>query len=265
VTVIVDPAGPIVLRTDTAEFRLLPSGEMHGALVDSGRPLTLLEPGGPGDAVEVAGASTGAFVLDFAGASVTDVRGRLGAGKRMEVRGRSAGPAALEKALTVEVYADFPNLAVSTTKYRNVGTRALEIERVVQQRHRLSAALVDAKAAPFQLWSFHGASTEWGQDEVLPLARGFSRANVLGAQNAKGFGGGVPVVAFWTAAVGAAVGHLEPEPLVASLPVEVEADGRVAISLVVEPRRTLQPGEEYRAPRSFLAVHSGDFYAPLRS
>ena len=74
----------------------------------------------------------------------------------------------------------------------------------------------------------------------------------------------MPVVAFWTRKVGTAIGHLEALPQVASLPVMVEPDGRVATSLVVEPGRTLAPGEEYTAPRSFLAVFAGDFYEPLR-
>ncbi len=259
-----DAAGPIVLRTSTTEFRLLPSGELHGALRDGERWPSLQEPGGAGDAVAIAGAPARALVLDLAGAVVTDVQGSLGAGKRVEVRARSQGPAALEKVLAVEVHGDFPGLALSTVTYRNAGAREVRLERVVQQAHRLNASLVEPKAAPFELWSFHGASVEWGEDEILPLAKGFARANVLGAQLENRLGGGVPVVAFWTRSVGTAVGHLEALPQVASLPVAVEPDGRVATSLVVEPRRTLAPGEEYTAPRTFLAVFAGDFYEPLR-
>ncbi|HXK12457.1 MAG TPA: alpha-galactosidase [Vicinamibacteria bacterium] len=264
VTVVRDPAGPITLRTKAAEFRLTPSGEVEGALLVNGRRLGVQEAGGPGDSVEVAGAGVLAFSLDLAGAGVTDVRGPLGEGKRIEARGRSRGKTPVEQLLAIEVYADFPGLAVSTVTFKNAGPEALRLAKVVQQRHRLNASLADAKAAPYSLWSFHGASVEWGQDELLPLAPGFSRPNVLGAQLANGQGGGVPVVAFWTATVGTAVGHLDPFPIVASLPVSVEKDGRVATSLVVEPRRTLAPGEAYTAPRSFLAVFAGDFYEPLR-
>jgi alpha-galactosidase len=259
-----DPAGPIVLRTSTTEFRLLPSGELRGALRDGERWLSLQEPGGDGDAVVIAGAPAAALVLDLEGAVVTDVQGSLGSGKRVEVRARSQGPVAVEKVLAVEVHGDFPGLALSTATYRNTGTREVRLERVVQQAHRLNASLVEPKAAPFELWSFHGASEEWGEDEILTLAKGFARANLLGAQLENRLGGGVPVVAFWTRSVGTAIGHLEALPQVASLPVAVEPDGRVGTSLVVEPRRTLAPGEAYTAPRSFLAVFAGDFYEPLR-
>jgi alpha-galactosidase len=261
VSVTSSPGGPIVITTSAAEFRLLPSGELHGALLDGERRLSLQE-AASGDTVEIAGAPAGAVGLDLAGATVTDIQGILGAGKRVSIRGRAS--AGLGVALVLEAYADFPNLVTSTLSLRNAGPRPITLSRVVQQRHRLNASLADPKAPPYELWSFHGASVEWGQDELRPLAPGFSRPNLLGAQLPNGSGGGVPVVAFWTATVGTAVGHLEMVPLVASLPVSVEKDGCAATSLVVEPRRTLAPGEAYEAPRSFLAVFAGDFYVPLR-
>ena len=38
-----------------------------------------------------------------------------------------------------------------------------------------------------------------------------------------GYGGGIPVVAFWTASVGEAIGHVETLPWTLSIPVKVEA------------------------------------------
>ncbi len=260
VTVVREPAG-IVLRTSAAEFRLLPSGELTGVLVAGDRRLSLQAAGG-GDTVEVAGAPAGTIALDLGRAVVTDVEGSLGKGKRVEATGQ--GSNWVRKTLVVGVYDDFPNLALSMVTYRNDGSRPLALGKVVQQSHRLSASLVDAKAAPFAMWSFHGGAAEWGEDEMLPLTSGFRRANVLGAQLPNGLGGGVPVVAFWTATVGTAIGHLEAIPEPASLPVAVGPDGRVAISLETEAGRTLAPGESYTPPRSFLAVFAGDFYEPLR-
>jgi alpha-galactosidase len=261
VTVVREPAG-IVLRTSAAEFRLLPSGELTGVLVAGDRRLSMQASGAGRDAVVVADAPASTVALDLGRAVVTDVEGSLGKGKRVEATGQ--GSNGLRKTLVVGVYDDFPNLALSTVTYRNDGSGPLAVGKVVQQSHRLSASLVDAKAAPFAMWSFHGGAAEWGEDEMLPLTSGLRRANVLGAQLPNGLGGGVPVVAFWTATVGTAIGHLEPVPEPASLPVTVEPDGRVAISLVAEAGRALAPGEAYTAPRSFLAVFAGDFYEPLR-
>jgi alpha-galactosidase len=264
VTVVREP-GALVLRTGTAEFRLLPSGGLHGALLAGASRLSLDEPEGPGGSVDLAGGHALTFPLDLASATITDVQSSLGVGKRVEARGRGTGGDPLELVLGVEVYADFPGLAVYRVSYRNVGSRAIEIERATLLPLRLSATLADPKAAPFEMWSFHGSSFDWGQDDVVPLTRGFSRPNVLGTQLDNGMGGGIPVVAFWTAKVGVAIGHLEPLPQAASLPVTVEPDGRVSASLVVAPHRRLSPGEEHVAPRGFLSVFAGDFYEPLRT
>jgi alpha-galactosidase len=77
-------------------------------------------------------------------------------------------------------------------------------------------------------------------------------------------GGGIPVVAFWTRTVGEAIGHVETLPLVLSIPVETQSDGRVEASVRVAPETRLGPGEVYSSPRTFLAVYSGDYYEPLR-
>jgi len=79
-----------------------------------------------------------------------------------------------------------------------------------------------------------------------------------------GLGGGIPVVAFWTASVGEAIGHVETLPWTLSIPVKAEPDGRIKIALSVPVDTVLNPGETYSTPRSFIAVYSGDFYEPLR-
>ena len=64
--------------------------------------------------------------------------------------------------------------------------------------------------------------------------------------------------------VGEAIGHVETLPWTLSIPVKVDADGRVNASVDIPANTALKPGESYSAPRSFLAVYSGDFYEPLR-
>src|SRR6185369_13148923 len=130
--------------------------------------------------------------------------------------------------------------------------------------HRFNAALADAKTSPFDMWSFQGSSYDWGKDDVFEMKRGFTQPNDFGAIVKGGYGGGVPVDAFWTGSVGEAIGHVETVPLTLSLPVKVEKDGRVAASMTIPANTTLKPGETYSTTRSFLTVYSGDFYQPLR-
>jgi len=77
-------------------------------------------------------------------------------------------------------------------------------------------------------------------------------------------GGGIPVVAFWTRTVGEAIGHVETLPLVLSLPVETQADGRIHSGVHLEPDSVLEPGETYATPRTFLSVYAGDYFEPLQ-
>ena len=261
-----DAKGPIVLTTKSTEFRVLPSGYIQAFLIKDGHKLTLDDPGAvdaAADMVVQAGKSVH-FSLDFAHAKISEASGKLGAGKRVEIPGEALGHTGekLQRVLTIEVYDDFPNFLLSSAEYRNAGNADLHIDKMVAQRHRFNARLADAKAQPYEMWSFQGSSYDWGKDDVRKLTSPFFQPNVMGAIVKGGYGGGIPVVAFWTRSVGEAVGHVETLPLSVSLPVRVGTDQRVRTSLDISAV-TLKPGETYSTPRSFVAVYSGDFYQPL--
>jgi alpha-galactosidase len=260
--VTVNPGGPLVIKTASAEFDLLASGYLQPYLVKDGGRLTLDEPASVSESLVLSNEIRD-FTLDFDHAKISHVQGKLGTlGKRVELVGRN--PAGIEKTLAVEVYDDFPELALMTTAYKNVGQAELTLNQVVAQPHRLNASLVDPQAQPYQLWSFQGSSYEWGKDDVMKISQHFFQPNVMGAPTARGIGGGIPVVAFWTESAGEAIGHLETLPLVLSMPVKTGGDGRINTSIVMKPKTTLKPGDVFSTPRSFVAVYRGDFYEPLR-
>ena len=89
--------------------------------------------------------------------------------------------------------------------------------------------------------------------------------NAMGEAVKGGYGGGIPVAAFWTGSVGEAIGHVETIPWTLSIPVKVDPDGKVrSVSVSIPINQALSPGESYATPRSFLSIFSGDFYEPLR-
>jgi alpha-galactosidase len=261
--------GPVVLTTSTAEFQILPSGFLQATLLKDGKRLTLDEPevgsAGGSDSIVHAGKELD-FVPDFSRAKVVDSVGKLGRGKRVEIPARPLAPAGvdIERLLIVEAYDDQPNIALVSTTYKNVGSAEYQIDQVLMQQHRLNAALVDTKVQPYDMWAFQGSSYDWGKDDVQHLTRTSSQPNVMGEAVKGGYGGGIPVVAFWTASVGEAIGHIETLPWTLSIPVKVEKDGRVSASVTIPANTALKPGESYSTPRSFVAVYSGDFYEPLR-
>src|SRR5579864_2853015 len=263
--------GPLLLRTSVAEFQILPSGFLQATLLADGKRLTLDEPdvgsSGGSDSIILQGKEFD-FVPDFGQAKILESSGKMGRGKRVEIPGRPLAPAgvAVERVLTVEAYDDFPNIALVSAMYKNVGTTDLAVDQVWMQQHRFNSREQDAKGRPhpYDMWSFQGSSYDWGKDDVQKLTRNSSQENAMGEAVKGGYGGGIPVVAFWTASVGEAIGHVETLPWTLSMPVKVDPDGRVDASLAIPVNATLKPGESYSTPRSFVAVYSGDFYEPLR-
>ncbi len=265
----VKDGGPVVLTTSAAEFQVTPDGYVQASLLKDGKKLSLDEPnvGAPADSdfVRVGGKDVH-FTLDFQQAEVHEAIGKMGAGKRVEIPARPLGPSGteLQRVLALEVYDKFPNILLSTVEYKNTGASDVAIEKSVNQRRRLNARLGDAKAHPWGMWSFHGASYDWGKDDVVKLTPAFSQPNAFGEMVKGGYGGGIPVVAFWTRQVGEAVGHVETIPISAAIPARVASDGRVEAEVDYAANITLKPGETYSTPRSFVSVYAGDFYEPLR-
>ena len=269
VEVSVQRAGTVVIRTPQAEFDLLTSGYLEGHLIKDGQRLTLDEPA-PGEAdggdLLVSGGAPVHFERpDFGSVKISDLHGAIGPrGKRVEITSpASNGSVGLQKVLALEVYDNFPTVAFLTVAYHNTGTKPVSLDRISVQQHRLSATLADGQALPYQMWSFQGSSYKWGQNDVMPIVKGFSLLNAVGPSTADHFGGGLPVVAFWTRSVGMAIGHAEPRPYALALPVEVRRDNRVGASIRIEPATVLKPRETYTTPRTFVVVFTGDYYEPL--
>ena len=263
----IQPNGPVVVTTSTAEFQILRSGQVQALLLSEGKRLTLEDAnqnaGSSGDYLLKDGSPV-PFTLDFSKAKVVEASGKLGLGKRIEIPGQSVSAPYITQTLSFEAYDDFPNLLLSSAEYKNGGGSDFSFDRAIGQQHRFNAKLADVNAQPYEMWSFQGSSYDWGKDDVLKLTRTFSQPNEMGRIIKGGYGGGIPVVAFWTAVVGEAIGHVETLPLSLSIPVKVDADGDVRAAMEIPAAATLKAGESYSTPRSFVAVYAGDFYKPLR-
>ena len=260
----------IIIDTPHAQFTVTPNGYISASLISNSRQSSL----------ENAGATTGLRAIvngervedfDFSTdhATISEVSGNLGStGKRVELEGRSKSQS-LTASLRVDVSDDFPQLAVVSASLRNSGNMQIKIERFEINRHEFDASKVDASVRAHQMWSFHGASIEWGKDNVFEIPQNFSQRNQMGSLvevngDLGRVGGGIPVVAFWTRSVGEAIGHLETLPLVLSIPVRTESNDRVSASVEMEPAATLGPGESYSTPRTFVEVYAGDYYDALQ-
>ena len=256
-------AGGINIRTPTAAFVLGSSGDLRAALHAASRDLTLDQSGAasrPEVFVNGAKSAISDFGFDITHASVSPVTGKLGrTGKHIQVHGASAS-AGLDETLSVEVYDDFPNMAVLSAAFRNNSEKAVELQNVTLQRHVLDAKLIDPKAVSHEMWSFAGSSLKWGKDDVFPIPAKFSQENPFGTPVATKddlgqVGGGIPVIAFWTRNVGEAIGHIETLPIAVSIPVETNKDGLVQAEVKVPVN------DDAHARRNLL--HAADFRCRL--
>jgi len=264
VQVNVSQSGPITLRTTAAEFELTPSGNVQGFLLKNGARLTLddsKDAPSTGSNYVVMNGKPKAIQLDLAHARIQDSQAKPGRGKRVEVPGRIEGADAVEITLALEAYDAAPSTLLTSLQLKNSGTSDAKLEQVVMQSHRFSTS---GNKVP-DLWLFEGSSVDWGKDDILKVTKGFSEENVMGAIRKGGYGGGIPVVAFWTASVGEAIGHVETLPLKVSLPVKAENNSSASAAVNIPADTTLKPGETYSTPRTFLMVYAGDYYEPLRA
>src|SRR5919108_3621734 len=197
--VAVNNAGPLILTTNAAEFRILESGSVQAFLLKDGSKLTLDEPGSfAGDHVVHDGKEIH-FKLDFSQAKVNDAGGKLGRGKHVEIPAQPIEAPSLQRKLLIDAYDDFPNLLLTSSVYTNTAASDYRIDKIIEQQHQFDSH-VPKKS--YEMWSFQGSSYEWGKDDVLKLTNGFSQPNLMGGMVKGGYGGGIPVVAFWTGSVG---------------------------------------------------------------
>jgi alpha-galactosidase len=260
--------GTATLRTPAAEFVADEAGCLRGRLIARGRPLSLDDGSGREDCEATAafdGGEPRPVQLDLSRARISamDARSRDGAGRRIVIPGHLV-PSAVDVTLSIESHDSSPNAVSTTWTLQNAGATTTTLDRLFLARRRLSASDAEAGAPSQGLWSFHGSSERVGQEEVARVLPGLKRRNAMGLPGSQGVGGGVPVVAFWSAAVGTALGHLAPGPVDVSLPVEVDDDGRVHVGVLLEPAARLDPGEPFSTPRFFHTVFTGDYYEALR-
>lgn len=225
-------------------------GRMHTRLSSHGRTLTGYQPSEAllltkGEITDFALLTQQTHDLDDA---------RHGRGRQTVFSGR-ASELAVEKEVAVSTFDALPGLALIQVRYRNRTGAPLEVTGWRTGAHELADA-------PGGFWSFSGATHTDRRDWVLPLIPGFEQRNSL-AMDSSDYGGGTPVANIWRKDVGLAVGHVEPVARPLEMPVMRTAKG-ASIAIESQQAITLAPDQELVTERTFLALHQGDFFAPLQ-
>ena len=174
----------------------------------------------------------------------------------------SSSERGLVREVSVAAYDRYPSTLVVRAAYTNESDADIAVDGWSVCGLKVATAGDDPC-----FWSFQGQSTEERDDWILPLADGFFQKNYMGMNNSD-YGGGIPVVCLWRRDAGVMVGHLEPHPVLVSLPVSKNAGedfASVAIVKEYDSPLVLHPGESLETCESFISVFTGDCFGALRS
>ncbi len=163
----------------------------------------------------------------------------------------------LEKTVKIRLFDRYPGFAFYSVSYRNVGNTEISIRSWTNCAHTVNRKGTKSPA----FWSYSGGSYSDRRDWLQPVDAGFEQRNFMGMTSSD-YGGGTPVVDVWRRDCGIAVGHLELTPKNISLPVRAVKNS-VQISVVDESGQVLKPGEQLDTWDTFVAVHTGDYFAVL--
>jgi alpha-galactosidase len=189
------------------------------------------------------------------------VDGVHGSGVQLTLSGSS--PSQIEKTVQLQLFERYPGFAIVRVTYRNLSSRPVALSGWRSLDVVLLPATGNAgdRETP-SFWSYCGSTHEDRRDWVQPVRAGFSQDNFMG-MSASDYGGGTPIVDVWRPDCGLGVGHLELTPRLISLPVKCTARGASLGMAGALKKRTLRPGDVLEIPESFIAAHSGDYFATL--
>lgn len=234
----------------------------------------------PLHALIVDGIAVNRFTLRENQVRVADINTIWGHGVRVTLAGEDdislPQPVSLE--LTLEIYHRFPSVVV--TRSRFASTPELDsgkIQGVVANNLLLDATRLGA-TTPHSLWVYNG-SAETREHCLQELTRNYVKRNFLGVLESHdgggyqpgyrhgtqpGFGGGIPITGVWHKNLGLAVGHLEPQFSLCSLPVKVRPnDGRVSLQILQHRRDPILAGKTVESLTAMVILHEGDFHNAL--
>ena len=196
--------------------------------------------------------------------NLTDIKTKYGIGKKLTLKGRDSS-SKIEKEFTIELYEDYPDIALTSAYYKNISNGKIVINKSYSNYFQIDESLVNPPDKQKGFWTYQGAAYKWGQDFVFRLPENFSRENYLGINDEnKGVGGGIPLINLWSDKCGIAVGHIEPKPAPVYMPVITKDDKSVEIAVYEKLNKSLEPGEIYNTINTILIAHSGDFFNALK-
>jgi hypothetical protein len=205
------------------------------------------------------------FRVDYRNVGVSELRTQFGPGKRLHLTGyaRTSQGIAIEKKLGVELYRDYPNIAILSATYRNIDPqRAIPITSVANSYFRMDASRSEPKAQPYAFWIFLGDNAA-GPHSAQRVDMHYSRT-VRFSERRDTASQSIPLIDLWTSRMGMAISELSLKAAGSAAKVSIAADKKLELVFETSTPDKLAPGELFTTPSMVWMVHTGDFHSALQ-
>ena len=206
------------------------------------------------------------FRVDYRNVGVSELKTRFGLGKRLHLIGyaKTSQGIEIEKKLAVELYRDYPNIAIVSATYRNTDSRlSIPITGAASSFFRMDASRSEPKAQPYAFWIFLGAGAGSGSSSVQRVDAHYSRT-VRFDEGHDTANQAIPLIDLWTSRMGMAISDLSLKPTGSAAKVSIAADQKLEIVFQTPAPDKLGPDEPFTTSSMVWMVHRGDFQSALQ-
>ena len=207
-----------------------------------------------------------------------NIENDFGVGKQLRLFGKakvSMGEitAVVEKVLTIELYNNISNAAVTNVNYTNLSDNTIKIDKAVSVSYTVDRKQLDPTQISHDFSLFQGCGIDWGLDYAnIKIGPDYSATNFIGITKAHRDppGGGIPLLDLWSKEMGMAIAHISGKPEFVNLPIQTLPDGRINYA-IEEPYSQqyedilLAKGENFSTLKCVVIVHSLDYFDALRT
>lgn len=156
--------GNIWFRNPGIELQFDPNMNVALFYGDDETPLNVVDKGKPSHFIVVDGKEVAGFAVNYDEVNVESVETEFGKGRKLSVKGVAELQAGnrIEKTLFVELYENYPDVALISASYKNIGKSDVKIDKSISNYFIMDASRANPKNKPYDFWSFQGASLAWG-------------------------------------------------------------------------------------------------------
>jgi hypothetical protein len=203
------------------------------------------------------------FKVDYRNIGVSDMKNQLGLGRRLHLTGyaQTSQKIVIEKKLNVELYDDYPDIAIVSATYRNTDkASAIQITRAPISFFRMDAARSNSALPSHAFRVFFGDAEGSGRQQEVDVR--YSRSVHFNLENTK-VSQAVPLIDLWTNRMGMAIGDFSSSSADLIATVKAAPDQKLEIYFETPTLPRPGPNESFANSRNIWMVHTGDFQTVL--